>query len=66
VQVQNNISFVACKLLTTKNSTYFVLLLLISRTLELLEGRNEVEIGKCDSVSAGKEKTLYLCSMVCR
>jgi len=30
--------------------------LLISRTLELLEGRNEIEIGKCDSVSAGKGK----------
>lgn len=31
-------------------------MLLISRTLELLEGRNEIEIGKCDSVSAGKGK----------
>jgi hypothetical protein len=55
-QVQNGISFVACKLLTTKNGTYFVLVLLISRTLELLEGRNETEIGQCDSVSAGKGK----------
>jgi hypothetical protein len=56
VQIQNAISFVARKLLTTKNGTYFVLVLLISRTLELLEGRNEIEIGQCDSVSAGKGK----------
>jgi hypothetical protein len=59
VQVQNGISFVACKRLTSKNGICFVLLLLISRILELLEGRNEIEIGKCDSVSAGKGKKLY-------
>jgi hypothetical protein len=56
VQVQNGVSFVACKRLTTKNGTYFVLALLISRTLELLEGRNEIEIGQCDSVRAGNGK----------
>jgi len=54
VQVQNRVSFVACKLLTTKNDTFFVLVVLISRILALLEGRNEIEIGQCDSVSAGK------------
>ena len=37
-------------------SRYFVLLLLISRTLKLLEGINEIEIAACDSVSTGKGK----------
>lgn len=60
VQVQNGISFVACKLVTTKNGSYFVLVLLISRTLELLEERNEIEIGKCDSVSAREGKIVHL------
>jgi hypothetical protein len=66
MQVQNGIAFVAWKLLTTKNGTYFVLVLFISRTLELLEGRNEIEIDKCDSVSAVKGKKLFIGSMVCR
>jgi len=34
--------------------------LLISGTLELLERRNEIEIGKCDSVSAGDGKIVHL------